>query len=188
MDIDTISFGALIYEIVTGYTLKNLSQLDSYPPTVPKEALEVINLILKDSEKTPSLEDIAQMPFLNIKLKNSKTEPIQFDDKIKKILTAATHEAKQLQGGLMASSGRSSVPKSPKKKYSQTKSFPSKTNISFIAFCLDDVESSFTYANTTSSSYSSSTSSTASSRSTTPSRRTASSPATIRFDTSGPWT
>jgi len=125
MDIDTISLGALIYEIVTGYTLKNLSQLESYPPTAPKEALEVINIIMNDAEKTPTLEEISQMPFLaNAKLKYNKPEPVEFDDKIKRILTAAKYEAKQLQGGLMSSSGspgRGPRPKTPPKRSTPTK-------------------------------------------------------------------
>jgi len=103
MEIDTVSLGALIYEMATGHTLKNLSQLDSYPPNTPKEAIEIIDLIFKDAEKAPTLEEIAQIPLLaNIRLRNFyKPEPVILEAKVNEILITAREDAKHLQGGLM---------------------------------------------------------------------------------------
>jgi len=99
MEIDTIAFGALLYEMATGFILKNLSQLDSYSQNTPKEIIPIVDLIFKDTEKTPTLEEITQIPFFaNIKLRRN-TEPVVFESKVSEYLTSAREATKKLHGG-----------------------------------------------------------------------------------------
>jgi len=99
MEIESISFGIVIYEMATGTILKNLSQLDLLPQNLPKEVGEVINTILKDPESSLSLQDIAKLPFFaNVALKKyEKVKPAAFDDKTKKYVTVLNSGTKQLR-------------------------------------------------------------------------------------------
>jgi len=63
-----ISFGALIYEMITGNELRNISQLDNYPPKLSQKIHDVLKSIFVDhsanNNRIPTLQELAdKTPF-----------------------------------------------------------------------------------------------------------------------------
>jgi PX domain-containing protein kinase-like protein len=108
IDLDILSFIFVIYEMSTGFILKNIKQFENIPQTVPKEIIEVYNVILKEPASKLTLLDISNLPFfahVNIR-KNDKNKLPNFDNKAKKYLTGINTGVNQLKN--------SSRPEGPK--------------------------------------------------------------------------